>query len=168
MMLSYPIKEVSALLPHSGKMMLLDSVEYYDEHSLLAYAHIDEHHILLPTGSDALPSYLAMEIMAQGIAAWAGIQAINRGEKVRLGFLLGTRRLHWTTPDIPIGTLLSIEVKQSWQDSTGMGVFDCTLYARNHHQNANHQTDETLLLSASLNVFSPESNDALQQILQTA
>ncbi|EGK09439.1 thioester dehydrase [Kingella kingae] len=144
------------LLPHSGHMMLLDKIISCDEHSLQAWAHIGAEHILLPLGADALPSYLGAEIMAQGVAAWAGAHHLARGEAVRLGFLLGTRKLMFSQPAIAVGTELLVVVKQSWQDQSGMGVFDCEL--RHCH------TDEVLIHGA-MNVFSPSSDADLAVLL---
>lgn len=161
-----PITEVAPFLPHSGRMVLLDSILDYDEQHLSARATICANHILLPVGADALPAHLGMEIMAQGVAAWAGVQAADRGEAVRLGFLLGTRKLHIGCPTIPVGTVLAIEVVQSWQDNSGMGVFDCTLNC----VQAAAGFEQTMpvgmeLLGGSLNVFSPRSDEALAQLL---
>lgn len=151
-----PILAPETVLPHSHRMMLLEQIVAYDEHSLLAYAHIDAEHILLPDGAQALPSYLAAEIMAQGVAAWAGAHALDKGEKVRLGFLLGTRKLHCLVPDIPIGTQLSVHITQSWQDNTGMGVFDCELRCRE---------SGNILLSGAMNVYSPSNEADLNKLL---
>ena len=85
-----PITHIAPLLPHSGHMVLLDCITEYGDDYLHATAHVGEKHILLQAGS--LPVLAGMEIMAQGIAALAGCHAHNRGEPVRLGFLLGTRK----------------------------------------------------------------------------
>lgn len=144
------------LLPHSGHMMLLDKIISCDEHSLQAWAHIGAEHILLPLGADALPSYLGAEIMAQGVAAWAGAHHLARGEAVRLGFLLGTRKLMFSQPAIAVGTELLVVVKQSWQDQSGMGVFDCEL---------RHRHTDKVLVHGAMNVFSPSSDADLVALL---
>ena len=144
------------LLPHSGHMMLLDKIISCDEHSLQAWAHIGAEHILLPLGADALPSYLGAEIMAQGVAAWAGAHHLARGEAVRLGFLLGTRKLMFSQPAIAVGTELLVVVKQSWQDQSGMGVFDCEL---------RHRYTDEVLVHGAMNVFSPSSDADLAALL---
>lgn len=159
-----PITHPARLLPHSGRMVLLDQVLHYDEHSLHATATLRPDCLLLPAGSRSLPAWLGMEIMAQGIGAWAGAHALDRGEPVRLGFLLGTRKLQWPAAEIPVGTVLDVHTALSWQDSSGMGVFDCSLRCRRPAP-ASAITPGTLLLSAALNVFSPGSDEILQQTL---
>lgn len=151
-----PIVSPEILLPHSGRMVLLQRIVSYNETSLLAEAEIGTNHILLPDGATGLPSYLGAEIMAQGVAAWAGAHALDRGETVRLGFLLGTRKLVFRQPEIAIGTQLSVYIQQSWQDNSGMGVFDCELRER---------VSGEVLLSGALNVYSPTSDGDLAALL---
>ena len=59
-----PIKQPAALLPHSGRMVLLDEVLSYDDNSLHAVCTIRPDCILLPDGANALPGWLGLEIMA--------------------------------------------------------------------------------------------------------
>ncbi|MDO4694024.1 MAG: thioester dehydrase [Eikenella sp.] len=159
-----PITRPADLLPHSGRMVLLDQVLSYDDHNLHATATLRPDCLLLPPGSDRLPAWMGMEIMAQGIGAWAGARALDQGQPVRLGFLLGTRKLQFGVPDIPVGTVLDVRTALSWQDSSGMGVFDCSLSCRQAAPGSTLAPD-ALLLAAALNVFSPASDEILQQTL---
>ncbi|BFU60938.1 MULTISPECIES: hotdog family protein [Rodentibacter] len=145
MSLNLPIKNVAPFVPQSGEMVLLDRITSFGEDFLHAESEIRPDHILLKAGK--LATFSGIEIMAQGVAAWAGIQARQKDEPVRLGYLLGTRKLHIYQTEIPIGSRLNIEIKMSIQDVTGFGVFDCKLI--DHHT-------QTLLLEGSLNVFSPK------------
>lgn len=100
-----------------------------------------------------MPTYAGIEIMAQGVAAWAGchnqeqVIAQNKQAEVRLGYLLGTRKLYIYQSHIEVGTILEIQVKMSIQDATGFGVFDCQLIDKNSSK---------VLLEGALNVFSPK------------
>ena len=161
-----PIDNPALLLPHSGRMVLLDRVLRYDGQSLDAVSAIRPDCILLPPGADSLPAYLGMEIMAQGIGAWAGAQALDRGEPVRLGFLLGTRRLHIGAPATPVGTAIAVSVHRSLQDAIGMGVFDCTLSCLAPPDAcADTLPPGTVLLRGALNVLSPTSDAMLEKML---
>lgn len=95
--------------------------------------------------------------MAQAVGAYAGIQARKNARSVRLGFLLGTRKLEIFAQSVPIGTHLLATAHMSIQDAGGMGVFDCEL----RWTDAPETSSETLpsdgiLARASLNVYSPE------------
>ena len=156
-MLSCPISDVAALLPHSGHMVLLDEVLAYDHESLQASAHIGADHVLMqPDGT--VPAWMAMEIMAQCIAALDGIHAHNGGESVRLGFLLGTRKQHLFADTLPLGCELLAETRQSIRDNNGFAVFDCSL--RIIAAPAGFRLPENgLVAQAALNVFSPPDLD---------
>lgn len=155
-----PIYEVAPLLPHSGHMVLLDVITEYGEDYLYAEARVGEKHILLQNG--VLPLLAGMEIMAQGIAALAGCHARNAGEPVRLGFLLGTRKLNLFAESVPVGTRLSIHVRASTQDAGGFGVFDCELRWTDAPEDAKENLpSDGLLIRAALNVFSPKDNQAV-------
>lgn len=140
-----PIEPASPFIPQSSEMALLDRITDFGEDFLVAEASIGQQHILLQNGK--LATYSGVEIMAQGIAAWAGIMAKQRNEPIRLGYLLGTRKLYIHQPDIAVGTVLEIRVKMSIQDATGFGVFDCQLIDKQ---------SQKVLLEGALNVFSPK------------
>lgn len=143
--LTCPITDIAPLVPHSGEMILLDRITAFGNDFLVAESEIRSEHILIKHGK--LATYAGIEIMAQGVAAWAGCMAQQVGEPVRLGYLLGTRKLHLHSQEIPIGSRLQIQIKMSIQDATGFGVFDCQLI---------DLADKSVLLEGALNVFSPK------------
>jgi len=150
-----PIHDVASLLPHSGHMVLLDCVTEYSPKHVCAQAAVGEKHILLVDG--ALPATSLMEIMAQAIGAFAGIQALGAGEEVKLGFLLGTRKLNLFADHIPIGTTLAATAHLSTQDPSGMGVFDCELHWIDAPDDVRGMLPQDgLLAQAALNVYSPK------------
>ena len=105
--------------------------------------------------------------MAQGVGSWAGVQALDAGRPVQLGFLLGTRKLEFGVPAIPVGTVMDVKAVLSWLDNANnMGVFDCTLAVRTPPAGREAELPAgTLLLSGALNVFMPKSQEALEAIL---
>ena len=147
--LACPIEQPAFLLPHSGHMVLIDRVTEHRADFVSVEAHIGERHILLHNG--VLPATMGMEIMAQAIGAFAGIQAISAGEEVKLGFLLGTRKLNLFADSIPVGTTLAATAHLSTQDPSGMGVFDCEL-----RWIAAPDGVRDTLAQAALNVYSPK------------
>lgn len=145
--LTLPITHIAPLVPHSGEMILLDRIIDFGTDFLIAEADICSDHVLLK--HEKLAAFAGIEIMAQGVAAWAGYLAVRAGEPVRLGYLLGTRKLYIHRRTIPIGTTLRIEIKMSIQDATGFGVFDCRLI---------DAANNDVVLEGALNVFSPTDN----------
>lgn len=150
-----PITNTASLLPHSGRMVLIDRITRYGDDFVEAGAQVSPNHILLL--DDKLPYTAFIELMAQAVGAYAGIQARKNARSVRLGFLLGTRKLEIFAQSVPIGTHLLATAHMSIQDAGGMGMFDCEL----RWTDAPETSSETLpsdgiLVRASLNVYSPE------------
>lgn len=119
--------DIAELIPHSGRMVLLDRIIDFDEQSLSAELTVRNDSLL---GDDkCVPAYVGIEYMAQAIAAYAGIQSKQAGEPIKIGFLLGTRRYTSNVGSFAVGTLLTIHVKNIIQDDK-LGVFDCKIYAK--------------------------------------
>ena len=148
-----PITHIAPLLPHSGHMVLLDCITEYGDDYLHATAHVGEKHILLQAGS--LPVLAGMEIMAQGIAALAGCHAHNRGEPVRLGFLLGTRKFDASADFFSPDALLTVHVQVELMGDNGLGMFDCTIRSK-----------DEVCATARISVYEPEDGGAYVQSLQ--
>ena len=122
-----PIRHLAPLLPHAGKMILLDEITTYSDSHLQALTRIGPDHLFLDE-SGQLPMWCAIEIMAQGVAALAGCHACDAGQPPKLGFLLGSRQIDILRPSVAQGSLLCVEVEASTRDeASGFGVFDCRL-----------------------------------------
>ncbi|XZA37938.1 putative thioester dehydrase [Neisseria musculi] len=150
-----PITDIAPLLPHSGRMVLLECITDYGRHHLTATTRVGGNHILL--ADNRLPCVAGMEIMAQGIGALIGCHARNSGRPVKMGFLLGTRRLHLFADSIPVDTQLLVKVQESVVDASGFGVFDCTLHWIDAPEHEKHTLPANgLLAQAALNVYGPD------------
>ncbi|HHK5605262.1 thioester dehydrase [Neisseria lactamica] len=150
-----PITDTASLLPHSGRMVLIDRITRYGDDFVEAGAQIKPDHILLVGG--ILPYTAFIELMAQAVGAYAGIQARKNARPVRLGFLLGTRKLEIFAQSVPVGTHLLATAHMSIQDAGGMGVFDCELrWTDAPETSSGTLPSDGILARASLNVYSPE------------
>ena len=150
-----PITDTASLLPHSGRMVLIDRITRYGDYFVEAGAQIKPDHILLAGG--ILPYTAFIELMAQAVGAYAGIQARKNARPVRLGFLLGTRKLEIFAQSVPVGTHLLATAHMSIQDAGGMGVFDCELrWTDAPETSSGTLPSDGILARASLNVYSPE------------
>ena len=122
--MSYP--EIAALLPHDAPMRLIDTLLAADATSARCAVTVGEGLALFLTPEGRLPAWVGIELMAQTIAAWAGYQGWLRGEKPRLGMLLGSRNYSATCPDFAFGSKLEIEVEQLMTDA-GLSSFQCMI-----------------------------------------
>jgi predicted hotdog family 3-hydroxylacyl-ACP dehydratase len=133
---------VDELVPHTGRMVLLNRVIEFDEENMLAEVIVCDDG-LFGSGS-SVPAWLGIEYMAQTIAALGGMKRRLAGKPLNPGFLLGTRRYVCNVGLFAVGSVLTVSVKRLVEDQ-GLGVFDC------------HITAEGISASAKLNVYQPDS-----------
>jgi predicted hotdog family 3-hydroxylacyl-ACP dehydratase len=139
--------DVAELIPHSGKMVLLDRIIDCDDNSLSAEWVVRDDGLL---GNDkTVPAWAGIEYMAQAIAAYAGIMSRRAGEPVKVGFLLGTRRYSSNVAEFKVGSTLKVRVEKIIQDNA-LGAFECKIQG------------DGVEVSANLNVYQPSHNDHKQ------
>ena len=119
------IPDVRSLLPHSGPMVLLDRVVSVDDESLCAEVTIKWGDLFCDRAG--VGAWVGIEYMAQAIAAYAGYVARLRGEPIKLGLLLGTRRYGCNRPLFPVGSILRVSVKRALQGEHGLASFECDI-----------------------------------------
>jgi predicted hotdog family 3-hydroxylacyl-ACP dehydratase len=137
-MTAWPIAE---LLPHAGEMILLDGVVEAGDECIACRRRVRSEGLF--EDANGLPAWAGVELMAQAVAAWAGHQARQERQPVRLGFLLGTRHYRCDVDSFPPDTELRVEAVRSFHDDSGMAVFACRI-------------DSAIgSAEALLNVFSP-------------
>jgi predicted hotdog family 3-hydroxylacyl-ACP dehydratase len=143
--------DIRSLVPHAGPMVLLDRVISVDEDSLLAEVVIRSDSLFW--NADGVGAWVGIEYMAQAIGAWAGYTAQLRGEPVKLGFLLGTRRYECSRPIFISGSVLRVHIQRVFQDENGLGSFECYI-----------DDEEGRIATAAVSVFQPPNvNDFLQR-----
>jgi len=138
--------DIRSLVPHAGPMVLLDRVISADENSLLAEVRIRSDSLFCNT--DGVGAWVGIEYMAQAIGAWAGYTARLRGEPVKLGFVLGTRRYECSRPIFTLGSLLRVHILRVFQDENGLCSFECSI-----------DNEEGRVATAIITVFQPPNID---------
>ncbi len=133
---------VEELLPHAGKMMLLNRVIEFDDETMVAEVIVRDDAMF--GDEQSVPAWVGIEYMAQTIAALGGMKRRLAGKPLNLGFLLGSRRYECNVDRFFVGSVLTVSVHRLIQDQ-GLGVFDCTIAA------------EGISASAKLNVYQPDS-----------
>lgn len=142
--MNFPI-EAALVVPHSSRMLLIDTVTGADENSLSATARVRSDSPLVHDG--VLGSWAVIEYMAQAIAAFEGCRARERGDKPKVGFLIGTRHMTCNVPDIAVGTELQVRIERQYEEG-GLGLFDGTV------------TGHDITASASISVYQPDNAQA--------
>src|SRR4051812_32489913 len=117
--------DVRSLLPHSGPMVLLDRLVSADAERLCAEVAVKAGGLFCDQAG--VGAWVGIEYMAQAIGAYAGYLARARGEPIKLGLLLGTRRYDCKRPLFPVGSILRVSAKRAWQGENGLAGFDCEI-----------------------------------------
>lgn len=137
------------LLPHDLPMVLLDEVLSWDQTGAVAALTIGVDTPFLQAGQ-GVPAHVGMEWMAQLCGIFAGLQAKEANEPVRLGFLLGTRRYRANQAYFPLGMRVEVSGRQVFREG-GMAVFDCRI----------HSPDGSELAASQLTLYQPEDASSI-------
>ncbi|MEI6859912.1 MAG: hotdog family protein [Shewanella sp.] len=135
---------ITDVIPHRDPMILINRLISYKTDTLLTQVDIDELSPYFDAEINGVPNYVSIEYMAQSIAALAGLEAKSRGDNIRVGFLLGTRKLQMHISGYQLGESYQTQVNRLYQEESGLAVFDCQIF---------HQ--QTLVATANVNVFQP-------------
>ncbi len=109
-------------LPHAGPMRWIECVLAHDAGATLCEARITEATPLCQDGF--APSWLALELLAQGMAAQGGI--VTRDAAGLRGLLVGARRIELRTRGFAAGEALWVHV-QHLRGEIGFVVCECAL-----------------------------------------
>lgn len=138
---------VATLVPHQGRAVLIDAVLADSENNVRAVAHITAEHPFFMVGR-GVPSWVGIELMAQTIAAHAGLAGRRQGRAPRAGMLLGTRRYHAELSYFPEGARLEIEAERSYGGDGDLAACDCRI-----------QCDGEILVKATIIIVETEAEN---------
>jgi predicted hotdog family 3-hydroxylacyl-ACP dehydratase len=117
---------IEAILPHRGTMLLLDDVSALGDETLSARARVhgdawyaDEH--------GAMPAWIGIELMAQGVAAHVALIAMRAGGRARPGVLLGTRSYKAHVSAFARDARLTVNVQEVLRSEEGHSAYECTI-----------------------------------------
>lgn len=137
------LPEITEVVPHRGMMVLLDRLlDESAEHVRAEYTPKADAWYADANGN--MPGWFGIEMMAQAIAAHAGLTARRNGGQPRIGFLLGTRRYKANASHFPAGMPLTINVNMSFREENGLGAYECSIHDANHE-----------LANATIKAFEP-------------
>jgi predicted hotdog family 3-hydroxylacyl-ACP dehydratase len=106
-------EELQTLIPHKGKMMLLDRIIEYDiEHSIRAEYNVTRDCIFYDPVLDGVPAWVGFEFMAQAISALTGIRKRAKGEKPNIGFILSIPSIRMEIPLFKNGSSVEVHVEE--------------------------------------------------------
>ncbi len=119
----YPM---TSLLPQSGPMCLLDRLLEIGEDSAVTGVRIGRGGLFC-RADGRVPAWVGLEYMAQTIAAWSGYHCLRRGEPIRVGLLLGTRRYDARLAAFEPDSMLTVRAEKLFEAANHMCVFECVI-----------------------------------------
>lgn len=117
---------ISELLPHKGPAVMIDQVLEDSRDSIRVSARITAAHPFFVAGH-GVPNWVGIEMMAQAIAAHAGLNGRREQREPRAGMLLGTRRYETTSPWFEEGANLEILAEREFGDNGGLAACNCRI-----------------------------------------
>jgi predicted hotdog family 3-hydroxylacyl-ACP dehydratase len=142
---------IDELIAHTGAMRLVDRVLAAEDKWIRIAAHAAPD-AWYAEADGAMPAWVGIELMAQAIAVWAGLQGWRHGQPPKKGFLLGTRSYASSRPSFAADSLLEIAATETFREANGLAAFDCTLAIAG-----------TVLAEATLKVFEPADFQAFME-----
>jgi len=121
-----PFPPAAELLPHRGQAVLLDAVLEDTPDSIRVSARVQADNPYFVPGR-GLPVWVGIELMAQAIAAHAGLGARRDNKPPRAGMLLGTRRYEAAAGYFPEGAELEVRAARDFGDDGGLAACACTI-----------------------------------------
>lgn len=154
---TYPTPE--QLLPHNHPMIVISKILNcdIDNGTLTALITPSKDDVFYQPQINGIPSYFAMEYMAQSIGCFAGIfdrQQIPP-QKSGIGFLLGTKKMEVFTPIISINDTYSTEINLLFMEEN-LASFECCMF------NSKHKT----IAKAIINTYRPKADKAMDFIME--
>lgn len=103
--------EIASLMPHTGSRVWLDGVRSHDDSATVTHLRADpERH-----GRDAeghVPSWVAVELMAQSISAHEALLALDADESPSPGLLVSISKLELSVPAFHEGEELEVSTRR--------------------------------------------------------
>ena len=142
------LPEITAVVPHSGRMLLLSRVIAHTADETVCAVDVDRSELFRDAGG-SVPGWVSLEYMAQCIAAHAGLVARDRGERQRPGLFLGTRRTRIHIDNFRAGQRLRV-TSRHLRGEAGLAWFECAV---------EDATDGEALARGRLSVYAMEMDE---------
>lgn len=116
----YP--SIRELIPHDGPMVLLDEMLHCEPG--LARCRITIAPGMRFVSDGTVDTIVTLEYMGQAVAASCGYAAFRGGNDIRVGMIIGCRRMDVEVPKLQVGDELLIEVREV-RAQEEISVYEC-------------------------------------------
>lgn len=121
--------ELINLLPHKGRMFLLDrAIDVdYDDYSIKTQVDVTENSMFYDEALGGIPTYITFEYMAQSISALSGFANRRKGLPPKIGVILSVSDFKTFVPVLKVGS--TVTVADYHQDAVDrVFTFNCTAH----------------------------------------
>jgi len=141
------------LLPHEEPMIFISNVEKVDlaKGTLTAKIIIKPTDIMYQESLGGVPSYAALEYMAQAIGCFVGYNDLEKNKKPGIGFVLGSRKLSVYEPVFLNNEVYLLDISMVFCDES-LASFDCVMYK-----------DKKTIAEATINAYRPENSQEFME-----
>lgn len=112
----YKTKEaIQQIVPHSGKMALLDRVIEYSFQDLTIVTEVDitPNSMFYNSDLEGIPTWVGFEYMAQSISALSGLYGKTKNEPPKVGFIMSVNSYETQIPFFPKNSIIQMHVHQT-------------------------------------------------------
>lgn len=115
-------ESVSELVPHKGKMFLLDRIRDYDleRNSITTEIDIARDNLFYEEELGGVPVWIAFEYMAQSVSALSGIHGRAKGEKPKNGFIMSVSAFNANIPVFKVGEKVVVNVLEKTRNDNAV------------------------------------------------
>ncbi len=108
-------EELITLMPHKGKMFLIDRIIDYDTSvwKIQSETVAKEDCLFFDKKLDGIPNYVLFELAAQSISALIGIKLKELELPPRMGFILSVAGFSFNTPLLKAGDIVTISAERT-------------------------------------------------------
>ena len=107
---------VDSFIPHKAPIKLIDQLLEHSDGSVVTRAIIGSDNLFYDAGLQGVPSWTAIEYLAQTAATWVGLQVSLEADEIMPAFLVSARQLRVTCPVFAAGSELQIHVDVNFSD----------------------------------------------------
>lgn len=106
---------IEQLVPHKGKMFLLDRVKKYDLETITIETQVDinENCLFYDENLGGVPVWISFEYMAQSISLMSGIFGRAHDEAPKVGFIMSVSSFNSHVPVFKKGDVITLKVHQT-------------------------------------------------------
>ncbi len=120
-------EELKTLLPHASQMLLLSGCEPETSPGMaVAWVEITDQSPFFLAELDGVPGCIAIEYMAQTMALHTGREKRRKGQRLKIGFVLGSRSLSVKVSAFRKGEKYRISAVCTYSDES-FGSFSCKM-----------------------------------------